>query len=66
MNRLIYRVFGPVTSRRNALFWMMVGVLLHQLSKETPDWGSAFDWAYISTAALSCHWLGMRLNGYRG
>lgn len=66
MNRLIYRVLGPVTSRRNTLLWAMVGVLLHQLTKETPDWWSALDWAYISTAALSCHWLVLRLHGYRG
>lgn len=66
MNRLIYRVFGPVTSRRQVLLWIMVGGLLHQLTKETQDWWSVLNWAYISTAALSCHWLGLRIYGYRG
>ena len=66
MNRLIYRVFGPVTSRRQALFWLTVGAVLYQLGKDTPNWWSALDWAYISMAALSCHWLTLRLYGYRG
>lgn len=66
MNRLIYRVFGPVTSRRQVMLWIMVGTLITQLSKDTPNWGHLFEWAYISTVALFCHWLGMRLHGYRG
>ena len=66
MNRLIYRVLGPVTSRRQAVLWIMVGVLLHQLTKDAPNWWSVLEWVYISTAALCLHWLALRLRGYRG
>lgn len=66
MNKLMFRLFGPTTSRRQVVLWTMVGVLLHQLTKEVPDFWSALDWLYISTVVLSVHWLGLRLQGYRG
>jgi hypothetical protein len=65
MNRILFKLFGARTSRRQVVLCLVVVALIHQLSKQTPDFWVAFDWFLIPSVALFSHWLGLRLQGYR-
>jgi hypothetical protein len=61
VSRLVYRLLGPSTSRRQVLLWTLVGAAIYQLSKDLPDFVALFDWAYISAVALGTHWCCLEL-----